>query len=104
MAPAAISARPAVTTMAVESMTPETPAARANGTVRPSDIPITMSLTIALAVKCCSTCGVSGMALPGRHYSLSGASYSHDQHGRFTLSSGDASGGDDTPRRRAGLP
>src|SRR2546426_541548 len=62
MAPAAISARPAVTTMAVESMTPETPAASANGTVSPSDIPITMSRTIALAVKCCSTCGVSGMA------------------------------------------
>src|SRR2546422_4283789 len=62
MAPAAISARPAVTTMAVESMTPETPAARANGTGRPSAMPITMSLTIALAVKCCSTCGVSGMA------------------------------------------
>src|SRR5881409_2038759 len=62
MEPAAISARPAVTTMAVESMTPETPAARANGTVRPSSMPITMSRTIALAVKCCSTCGVSGMA------------------------------------------
>src|SRR2546430_7013678 len=62
MEPAAISARPAVTTMAVESMTPETPAARANGTVRPSAMPITMSRTIALAVKCCSTCGVSGMA------------------------------------------
>src|SRR5216117_3017059 len=62
MAPAAISARPAVTTMAVESMTPETPAARANGTVRPSAMPITMSRTIALAVKWCSTCGVSGVA------------------------------------------
>src|SRR2546428_323452 len=62
MEPAAISARPAVTTMAVESMTPETPAARANGTVRPSAMPITMSRTIALAVKWCSTCGVSGMA------------------------------------------
>src|SRR3989449_3683143 len=62
MAPAAISARPAVTTMAVESMTPGTPAARAVGTVRPSAMPITMSLTIALAVKWCSTCGVSGMA------------------------------------------
>src|SRR5438128_1484224 len=61
MEPAAISARPAVTTMAVESMTPETPAARANGTVRPSAMPITMSRTIALAVKWCSTCGVSGM-------------------------------------------
>src|SRR3989441_3518246 len=62
MAPAAISATPAVTTSAVESTAPETPAASANGTVRPSAIPITMSLTIALAVKWCSTCGVSGMA------------------------------------------
>src|SRR2546428_414510 len=62
MEPAAISARPAVTTRAFESTAPETPAASANGTVSPSDIPITMSLTIALAVKCCSTCGVSGMA------------------------------------------
>src|SRR5881396_312128 len=62
MAPAAISATPAVTTSAVESTAPETPAASAKGTVRPSDIPITTSLTIALAVKWCSTCGVSGMA------------------------------------------
>ena len=58
MEPAAISARPAVTIMLVVLMAPDSPAARAKGTVRPSDIPITMSRTVAPAVKWCSTCGV----------------------------------------------
>src|SRR5450755_1724254 len=39
---------------------PDNPAARANGTVRPSDIPITISRTVSPAVKCCSMCGVCG--------------------------------------------
>src|ERR1700722_19819044 len=59
--PAAISAMPAVMTIVVVSTAPVRPAARANGTVRPSDIPITMSRTIADDVKCFSTCGVLGM-------------------------------------------
>jgi len=42
IAPAKISASPAVTTIPVEATVPESPAASANGTVSPSDIPITM--------------------------------------------------------------
>jgi hypothetical protein len=61
MEPAAISARPAVTMMLVESTAPDNPAANANGTVNPSDIPITMSLTISDPVKCRSMCGVCGI-------------------------------------------
>src|SRR3989442_15440439 len=62
--PAAISARPAVTMTAVVATAPESPAARANGTVRPSDIPMTMSRTVLPAVKCFSTWGVCGMSTP----------------------------------------
>src|SRR2546422_11053171 len=62
--PAAISARPAVTMTAVVATAPESPAARANGTVRPSDIPMTMSRTVLPAVKCFSTWGVCGMSAP----------------------------------------
>src|SRR5512140_3790365 len=57
MAPAATSARPAVTTIALEESAPERPAARAKGTVSPSDIPMTTSRTASVAVKCRSTCG-----------------------------------------------
>src|SRR6185369_11366187 len=56
MEPAAISASPAVTTMWVEVNAPEMPAARANGTVKPSAIPITTSRTVSLPEKCCSMC------------------------------------------------
>src|SRR5215472_12204432 len=79
--PAAISARPATTTRRLLSMAPEMPAARAKGTVRPSDIPITTSRTTSPAVKCFSRCGVCGMASqlgmtgevvqgPSRHFAL----------------------------------
>src|SRR5579883_2820024 len=61
MEPAAISARPAVTMMLVELTAPESPAASAKGTVRPSDMPMTISRTVSPAVKCCSTCGVWGI-------------------------------------------
>src|SRR5579884_396388 len=61
MDPAAISANPAVTMMAVELTAPDSPAARANGTVSPSDIPMTISRMVSPAVKCCSTCGVWGI-------------------------------------------
>src|SRR6266850_2107855 len=64
MEPAATSARPAVTMIELASMAPVSPAARAKGTVRPSDIPITTSRTTAPAVKCCSTWGVTGIAGP----------------------------------------
>src|SRR5262249_37564287 len=40
---------------------PDRPAARAKGTVRPSDMPITRSRTVSEAVKCFSTCGVCGI-------------------------------------------
>ena len=42
------------------------PAASAKGTVRPSDIPMTMSRTAAVAVKCFSTCSVDGIFAPLR--------------------------------------
>src|SRR5437868_299890 len=45
---------------------PERPAARAKGTVRPSDIPITTSRTASLAVKWCSMCGVCGIERAAR--------------------------------------
>jgi len=47
--------------MPVVATAPDRPAANANGTVRPSDIPITMSRTVSLAVKCFSMCGVAGI-------------------------------------------
>src|SRR5256885_17074807 len=62
MEPAAISARPAVTTMPLDATAPLRPAASANGTVRPSDMPMTTSRTVSLAVKWRSVCGVRGIA------------------------------------------
>src|SRR5690348_17799836 len=66
--PAAISARPAVTTRRVAFGLAATaavmPAASAKGTVRPSAIPMTTSRTLALAVKCDSTCSLVGMDSP----------------------------------------
>src|SRR5450759_4696072 len=38
------------------AIAPEIPAARANGTVRPSDMPTTTSRNVSLAVKCFSAC------------------------------------------------
>src|SRR5882672_4251942 len=60
MAPAAISAEPAVMMIGVDSTAPDRPAASAKGTVSPSDMPITMSRIVSEAVKCFSTCGVWG--------------------------------------------
>ena len=40
------------------------PAASAKGTVSPSDIPITMSRTAAVAVKCFSTCSTDSISPP----------------------------------------
>ena len=54
MAPAATSAMPAVRTMEEVALAPDKPAARAKGTVRPSDTPMMMSRTISPAVKCFS--------------------------------------------------
>ena len=62
IAPATISARPAVTMIFVEDTAAESPAASANGTVEPSAMPITTSRTDADPVKCFSTCGIVGMA------------------------------------------
>lgn len=56
MAPAATSAMPAVRMIEEEALAPERPAARANGTVRPSDTPIIISRTTSPAVKCFSLC------------------------------------------------
>src|SRR5260370_28339274 len=67
--PAAISASRAVTTrrvaLALAVTAPDMPAAKAKGTVRPSAMPMTTSRTLALAVKCDSTCGVAGINSPG---------------------------------------
>src|ERR1700690_657735 len=60
MEPAAISAIPANTTTLLVAIA-ERPAAKANGTVNPSDMPMTMSRTVAEAVKCFSICGVVGI-------------------------------------------
>src|SRR5438067_3285158 len=63
MAPAATSARPAVRIRLVWFTAPDSPAARANGTVRPSDIPMTTSRTDSEAVKCFSTWGDRGISI-----------------------------------------
>src|SRR5690349_4291170 len=59
--PAAISATPPITIRRVELTAPESPAASAKGTVRPSAMPMTTSRTNRPAVKCFSTCGVMGI-------------------------------------------
>jgi hypothetical protein len=66
MAPAAISANPAVTMMRVVSTVPDRPAASAKGTVSPSDMPMTRSRTVAEPVKWCSLCGIYGMRVSDR--------------------------------------
>src|ERR1041385_4975474 len=71
--PAAISARPAVTMMPALLIAPVNPAASANGTVKPSDIPITMSRTVSPAVKCFSVCRVCGMCDEGGTARVSGS-------------------------------
>src|SRR5579884_796714 len=45
---------------------PDRPAASANGTVNPSDMPMTISRTTALPVKCVSTCVVRGYIRPSQ--------------------------------------
>src|SRR6185437_13384282 len=66
MEPATISASPAVTTMRVDAIAPVSPAARAKGTVKPSAMPMTMSRTAAVEVKCFSRWAVVGMFAPIR--------------------------------------
>src|SRR5579885_291994 len=71
MAPAAISASPAVRMTRVCEMAPVRPAASAKGTVSPSDMPMTTSRTASPAVKCFSMCGVSGMVrIPWRAFAI----------------------------------
>src|SRR5207245_8865178 len=62
--PAATSARPPTRIIRVFCTAPKSPAARANGTVSPSDMPITTSRTKLPAVKCFSTCGARGIKQP----------------------------------------
>ena len=64
----------AVTTMAELEIAPLSPAASANGTVRPSAMPMTMSRTISPEVKCRSTWWVCGMgaAQPAARHVLRG--------------------------------
>lgn len=59
IAPAATSAIPAVRMMEDEALAPESPAARAKGTVRPSETPMMISRTTSPAVKWCSLCRFS---------------------------------------------
>lgn len=56
IAPAATSAMPAVRMIDDVALAPESPAARAKGTVRPSETPMMMSRTISPAVKWFSVC------------------------------------------------
>lgn len=56
MAPAATSARPAVRMMEEGTLAPDRPAARAKGTVRPSETPRMTSLTTSPAMKWFSLC------------------------------------------------
>src|SRR5438093_13439540 len=65
--PAAISANPAVTMMRVVSTAPDKPAASANGTVRPSAMPMTMSRTVAVPVKWRSMWGICGIRVSDRY-------------------------------------
>jgi hypothetical protein len=51
--------------MPVDSTTPDRPAAKAKGTVNPSDIPMTMSRIFSEEVKWVSTCGVWGISCAG---------------------------------------
>ena len=55
MAPAATSAIPAMRIMEDGTSAPDKPAARAKGTVRPSETPMMMSRTISLDMKCFSS-------------------------------------------------
>src|SRR5580704_10399093 len=58
--PAAISAKPATTISRDAPVAPVSPAARAKGTVRPSDMPMTISRTTSEDWKCRSVWGVRG--------------------------------------------
>src|SRR4051812_49831816 len=61
MAPAAISAMPAVTMMCPDATAPDRPAASAKGTVKPSAMPITTSRTVSEARKWRSVWSMLGM-------------------------------------------
>src|SRR3954452_20356939 len=61
--PAAISASPPIVISRVFATAPESPAASANGSVNPSDIPITTSRTKFPEVKCCSLCLTRAIAI-----------------------------------------
>src|SRR5450631_1011890 len=76
MAPAATSARPAVTTTLDELTAADRPAASANGTVNPSAIPMTTSRTLSEAVKCFSIWGTAGMQDPRYHRTLAAPMWS----------------------------
>lgn len=64
-------------TTCVESTAPESPAASAKGTVKPSDMPMTMSRTRSPEVKCFSVCGVEGMDLVGMAQDFAGKFVGH---------------------------
>ena len=67
----------------VVSTAPDKPAARANGTVRPSDIPMTMSRTVSVPVKWRSVWSVWGMGGSYRFALISRVKL------RFTMQDGD---------------
>jgi len=70
MAPAATSAMPAVRMTEEATLAPERPAARANGTVSPSEAPIMMSRTMSPAVKCSSMWLLRRICFSGSRVSL----------------------------------
>ena len=63
--PAAISAIPAVITKAVESTAPLNPAANANGTVSPSDMPMTISFINSELFTCSSLWSIKCLVASG---------------------------------------
>src|ERR1700719_1220333 len=70
MEPGAISARPPTTISRVFCTAPESPAARAKGTVSPSAMPITTSRTKFVAMKWVSTCSACAMFNLGMRFQI----------------------------------
>src|ERR1700740_2198163 len=74
--------------MPVDATAPVNPAASAKGTVNPSDIPITMSRTAAVAVKCFSTCSTDGILDSLSASNISDCPYPSPQPGAYNYGAG----------------
>ena len=74
----------------LDATAPVNPAASANGTVNPSDIPMTMSRTAAVAVKCFSTCSTDGILDSLTASNISGCPYPSSPAGAYNYGAGTA--------------